>query len=140
MANEINEAKQGLVKALSAIEGLRVFDHAPDTMHQLPAAIVRLETRKTIETLGGGALMGTMRVETLVAAADAQQAFRALNAFIDPSGASSVEAAVDADPTWGGAVDDARLVSVDNIGGRKRCGVSCLGANFHFRFVKSVRG
>ena len=55
-------------------------------------------------------------------------------------GASSVEVAVDADNTWGGNVDDGRLVSIDNIGQRKLWGAYYVGADLHLRFVKSVSG
>ena len=137
MANEIVNAKKGLVAALSDIEGLRVFDYAPEGVHEFPAAIVRLESRESVETLGGGAIRGSLRVEVLASAADARQAEDALLALIEPQGASSIEAAASADRTWGGAVDDGRLVRVDNIGRRKVGGVSCVGADFHFWFVVS---
>ena len=137
MANEIVNAKKGLAAALSEIEGLRVFDYAPEGAHELPAAIVRLESRESVETLGGGAVRGSLRVEALTSASDARQGEDALAAFIEPRGERSIEAAASADPTWGGAVDDGRLVSVDNIGRRKVGGVSCMGAEFHFWFVVS---
>lgn len=137
MANEIGEAKRGLAAALAAIDGLRVFDYMPDGVHELPAAVVRLESRERVETLGGGAVRGSLRVEALVSAADARQAEETLAAFIEPLGARSIEAAASADPTWGGAVDAGRLVSVDNIGRRKVGGMSCVGADFHFGFVVS---
>ena len=57
---------------------------------------------------------------------------------MDPLGTSSVEAAVDADNTWGGKVDDGRLVSVNSVGQRKLWGGYYVGADFHFRFAKSV--
>lgn len=137
MANEILNAKKGLATALSGIDGLRVFDYAPEGVHELPAAIVRLESRESVETLGGGAVRGSLRVEALASASDARRGEDALAAFIEPHGAQSIEAAASADPTWGGAVDDGRLVSVDNIGRRKVGGVSCMGAEFHFWFVVS---
>ena len=135
MANEIANAKKGLAAALSSIDGLRVFDYEPDGVHEFPAAIVRLESRESVETLGGGGIRGSMRVEALASASDARQAEDALLAFIEAGGASSIEAAASADRTWGGAVDDSRLVSVDNVGRRKAGGVGCAGAEFCFWFV-----
>ena len=137
MANEIVKAKRGLAAALGSVEGLRVYDYEPDGVHEFPAAIVRLESREPVETLGGGAVRGSMRVEALAPAADARQADDALGAFLEPQGAWSIEAAVTADRTWGGTVDDGRLVRVDNIGRRKVGGVQCLGADFCFWFVVS---
>ena len=138
MANEIGEAKKGLAAALSGIDGLRVFGYEPEKVNEFPAAIVRLESREPVETLGGGAVRGSMRVEVLVPAADARQAEDSLLAFVEPRGTQSIEAAVNADPTWGGAVDDSRLVSVNNIGMRKVGGVKCVGAEFRFWFVVSA--
>lgn len=137
MANVIGEAKLGLTAALSGIDGLRVFDYAPESVNEFPAAIVKLESRESVETLGGGAIRGSLCVEVLASASDARQAEKALDAFVEPSGARSIEAAASADPTWGGSVDDSRLVSVDNIGRRKVGGAQCVGAEFRFWFVVS---
>ena len=105
MANEIGEAKNGLAAALSGIDGLRVFDYTPDSLHEFPAAIVHLESRDSVGTLGGGSIRGSMRVEVLVSTADARQATETLDAFLEPTGAQSIEAAANTDPTWRGAVD-----------------------------------
>ena len=137
MANEISEAKKGLAAALSGIDGLRVFDYTPDSLHEFPAAIVHLESRDSVGTFGGGAIRGSMRVEVLVSTADARQATETLDAFLEPTGAQSIEAAANTDPTWRGTVDDTRLITVNNIGRRKLNGASCIGADFHFWFVKS---
>ncbi len=137
MTDEIRNVKRGLAAALSGIDGLRVFGYEPESVNEFPAAIVRLESREPVETLGGGAVRGSMRVEVLVPAADARHAEEELLAFVEPRGAQSIEEAASADPTWGGAVDDSRLVSVDNIGMRKVDGVKCVGAEFRFWFVRS---
>ena len=137
MADAIGEAKRGLAAALASIEGLRVYDYEPDGVHEFPAAIVRLESREPVETLDGGAVRGSMRVEVLAPAADARQADETLGAFLEPQGARSIEAAATADRTWSGAVDDGRLVRVDKVGRRKVGGAQCLGADFHFWFVRS---
>ena len=137
MANEISEAKKGLAAALSGIDGLRVFDYMPDSLHEFPAAIVHLESRDSVGTLGGITIRGSLRVEVLVSTADARQATETLDAFLEPTGAQSIEAAANTDPTLARKVDDARLISVNNIGRRKMGGVNCVGADFHFWFVKS---
>lgn len=136
MVNAIGAAKKGLAAALAGVEGLRVYDYEPERVHEFPAAIVRLESREPVETLGGGAVRGSMRVEVLVPAADARQADETLGAFLESQGAQSIEAAVMTDRTWGGTVDDGRLVRVEKIGRRKVGGVQCLGADFCFWFVR----
>ena len=52
MTGEIAGAKRGLAAVLSGIDGLRVFDYTPERVHEFPAAIVRLESREPVETLG----------------------------------------------------------------------------------------
>ena len=140
MANEFTGAKDGLIAALSRIDGLRVLDYAAPAPNQYPAAIVRPESREPVETLSGGAMRGGIRVELLVSAADPAQAAKRLEAYIEPRGARSIEAAATADPTWGGKVDDSRLVAIDNIGPRKRAPASCIGADFHFQFIATIAG
>ena len=100
MANEIGDAKAGLRARLETIPGLRVLDHPPGAVNELPAAVVSLHSRQGSRTLGGGGFEGRMRVTLLVASASANEAYAALDRFIDPSGPHSVEAAVDGDNTW----------------------------------------
>ncbi len=139
-ADEIKDAKDGLVSLLAGISGLTVVDYPAASINQLPAAIVLFESRKANQLIGGSSFTGQLKVVLLVSSADAQQAYDALDSYMDPLGAASLEAAVDADNTWGGSVDDGRLVSIDNIGPHKQWGSAYVGADFHFGFVKSVAG
>ena len=66
--------------------------------------------------MGVGSFVGKIKVVVVVSSADAKQSYDDLDGFMDPRGAHSVEAAIDADNTWGGKVDDGRLVSIDNVG------------------------
>ena len=106
MSNEIGEAKRGLAAVLSSIDGLRVFDHAPDSVHEFPAAIVRLESRESVETLGGGRGQGQHCAwKCWFRRRNARQAEAMLDALVEPQGARSIEAAANTDPSWDGAVD-----------------------------------
>ena len=140
MANEIRDAKDGLGTLLSNISGLRVLDYPADSIHEFPVAVVLFESRDAIETLAGSTFTAKVKAVLLVSSASTQQAYDTLDQYMDPPGTNSVEAAVDADNTWGGNVDDGRLLSVDNVGQRKLWGGSYVGADFHFRFTKSVSG
>ena len=140
MANEIRDAKDGLAARLSSIAGLKVLDYPAESIHEFPAGVVLFESRDAIQTLGGSSFVGKMKVILLVSSADTQQAYDTLDQFMDPLGTSSVEAAVDADNSWGANVDDGRLESIDNVGHRKLWGGFYVGADFHFRFAKSVAG
>ena len=137
MADQIAGARAGLRERLEAIPGLRVLEHPPEAVHELPAAVVSLHSREASGTLGGGGFEGRMKVTLLVSSASAKEAYAALDRFIDPRGPHSVEAAVDGDNTWGDAVDDGRLTSVENVGVRKMWGGTYVGADFVFGFVSS---
>ncbi len=140
MANEIRAAKDGLQTLLSNISGLKVIDYPAGAVHEFPVAVVLFESRDAIQTLGGSTFGGKIKVVVLVSSADTKQAYDTLDLYMDPLGTSSVEAVVDADTTWGGNVDDGRLVSLGNVGHRKLWGGFYVGADFNFEFVKSVSG
>ncbi len=138
MANEISDAKDGLVTLLATISGLGALDYPVDSISEFPAAVVMFESRKASDTLAGTGFTGELKVVLLVSSANTKEAYDTLDSFMDPLGANSVEAAINADVTWGGKVDDGRLVSVNNVGRRKLWGGSYVAADFHIRFVKGV--
>ena len=140
MAGEIKDAKDGLGTLLSNISGLKVIDYPAEAVHEFPVAVVLFESRDTAQTLGGSTFAGKIKVVLLVSSSDTQQAYDTLDRYMAPLGTSSIEAAVDADNTWGSKVDDGRLVSIDDVGHRKLWGGFYVGADFHFEFVKSVSG
>ena len=140
MADEIGDAKDGLASILSNISGLRVLDYPAEAVSEFPAAVVMFESRDAVQTLGGSSFTGRIKVVLLVSSANTEEAYDALDQFMDPLGASSIEAAVDADNTWNGKVDDGRLVSIDGIGHRKLWGGFYVSADFHLVFIKRVMG
>ena len=138
MTNEIGDAKDGLSAMLSTVPGLRVLDHPADALNEFPAAVVMFESRSAARTMRGGAFDGRIKVVVLVSSASSREAYRALDLLMDPSGGGSIEAAVNADNTWGGKVDDGRLDSIDNVGTRRLWGGHYVGADLHFRFTKGA--
>ena len=119
MANEISDAKDGLETLLSTISDLRVLDHPADSISEFPAAVVMFESRDVSDTLAGGDFTGELKVVLLISSSNTKEAYDTLDSFMDPLGANSVEAAINADTTWGGKVDDGRLVTINNVGQRK---------------------
>ena len=117
-----------------------MLDYPADSIHEFPAAVLLFESRDALETLGGSTFTGRIKVVLLVSSASSLEAYDTLDLYMDPLGTSSIEAAVDGDNTWGGNVDDGRLVSVDNVGQRRLWGGHYVAADFHFRFTKSVAG
>ena len=129
-------ARAGLQRLLAAIPGLRVIDRPAGPVDELPAALVLFEGRETGLTLGGGSA-GRLRVVLLAASAGSGRAYDALDRYAGPAGPHSIEAAVSADATWGGSVDDGRLVSIDGVGPRRLRGAEYIAADLHFRYVKT---
>jgi hypothetical protein len=84
--------------------------------------VLLFESRDATQALGGSSFAGRLKVVLLVSSADTNQVYNALDTYMDPLGTTRIEAAVDGDNTWGGNVDDGRLVSVDNVGLRKLWG------------------
>ena len=138
MGSVVEEAMGGLASRLETIQGLRVLTHPPVSVNELPAAVLVFESREPGLTLAGSAFSGRIRVVVLAAPADAAGAFDVLGGFMGSDEAGSVEAAAEADSTWGGSVDYGRLVSVGNVGRRKLWGGMYAAADFHFAFTKSV--
>ena len=141
MANEFAEAREGLAAMLRQIDGLNVHSYVAPRLaltelsrgEDYPMAIVRPDYREGADI----GLSGAFTVEALLAGGSPRDAFIMLEAFLEPHGDLSIEAAVvSADDTWGGKVGSSRLIRVDNIGARLSCADDAVivGAEFHFGF------
>ena len=138
MANEIKTALGALETALRNIPGIRVVqDGAADGWSDFPLAEVRLASRDAAKIgFGGSSFEGEIVITVAVASERAAD----LIPFIEPLGAASVEAAIDADSTLNGAVDYARLAEVSGVGVRQVGGRRRMAADFRVRFVKQTPG
>ena len=94
-----------LATRLDTIAGLRVYDTPPDSMQELPAAIVAFEQNTATNDIAIGAedVRFTFEVLLLLGSGDEVQAQQDLEPYVDPTGASSVKAAVEG--TLGGNAD-----------------------------------
>lgn len=98
---------EGLADALRAVEGLeRVYVWRPQVV-AVPCAVVESPPAWDYDrTFGHPALTRwEMTVTVLTCAVDAPNAGERLAAFIDAGGPKSVRAAIEADPSLGGACD-----------------------------------
>ena len=139
MASEIANAKNGLGTLIGNIAAVKqVFDYPPEDIHEMPAFVLLFEGRDTEQTLGGSTFQGTIRGTLLLSSSSTKQAFDELDAFMEPLGTNSIEAAIDADTTWGSTVDTGRLISVENVGYREVGGGRYAAADFVFEFLKQV--
>ena len=108
--------RDGLATRLQTISGLRVYESPPDSVPELPAAIVMAgDPFASYDRLIGAADVSySFAVLLLVRSADEVQAEADLEPYISPTGASSVKAAVDG--TLGGNADWARVLRSQSAG------------------------
>lgn len=97
--------RAGLAARLDTISGLRVYATPPDSVQELPAAVVayRGPAATYDHVLGAADAWYRFEVLLLVGSADEGQAQEDLEPYMGPTGASSVKAAVDG--TLGGNAD-----------------------------------
>lgn len=121
-APTIQAVMEGLETRLATISGLRVQDIQPDQVN-LPAAYVGLpETVDYRAAFQRGLMALDMRVTVIVSAASDRVGQHALAAYANPTGTSSVIAAVEGDKTLGGVVSDCvvrtfKPLGLINVGG-----------------------
>src|SRR5262245_11177206 len=101
------------LKARLETTGIRAVDYRPGSINP-PVAIVARQTTLYDLTFDG-ADDNTFIITVYVQHGDERAAQDSLDAYLVPSGATSVAAAIHGDPTLGGVVDFTRVVSaVDN--------------------------
>lgn len=108
--------RTGMETRLATISGLVAHDVMAANLPDKDVAVV-LPGDPLIEPSGhGGDVAVNIRVVVKCKRGDVADAQKALDAYIWPSGASSVIAAVDGDGTLGGAVDGTLFSRVANYG------------------------
>lgn len=128
MHPSLSAIMDGLAAALRTISGLRVYAHVPDNLAP-PAAIVQLPRSIDYDlTWGRGADVYTIPVLALVGSASDRASHANLAAYLDADGLTSIKAAIEADVTLGGVVDDARVSRADGVGAYTFAGVEYAGA------------
>lgn len=100
----------GLGARLATISGLRVKDYLADAVAP-PTAVVAIEAIAYDATMARGLDGGTFLVHVLVAKASDRAARDNLDGYLASSGAKSVKAAIEADPTLGAAAQSTRVQS-----------------------------
>ena len=108
----VRDGMKGLVDNIS---GLTVSDVFPDNMASDKNYAAVLPGQPVLESEGhGGMTRINIRLHVRCKRATAKDAQDALDAYVWPSGASSVQAAIEADPTLSGAVDGCWFLTVEN--------------------------
>jgi hypothetical protein len=124
----IAQIRDGLATRLETIDGLRAHRTRPGQINPPCAVVSRRQTR--FDQTFDGADDFTFAVTVFVQFGNDRTAQEALDAYLNPSGASSVVAAIHGDPTLGGVVDYARVVSAEQDGLETYAEVEYLAVDF----------
>ena len=110
--------------------GLRAYSTAPGQV--VPPVVVIIPGRPAIlygQTMDGETTVNLL-VVVLLSAANDTAGQTALNDYMSPSGAKSINGAVQADPSLGGAVEYATVQQVSTYGLVEYAGQQYIGATF----------
>lgn len=126
---EIAAVFEGLAARLETIEHLRVREELPGTI-QPPTAVLSLEELTYDVAMARGSDDLEVHVHLFTSATSERAGQRALWAYLAGFGPKSVKAAVEADPTLGGAAMFAEVASVGDVGIAKIGDVPYYAARF----------
>ena len=121
-----------LAQRLANLDGLRVYPVPPDTVPQLPAAIIQpgQPLAEYGRTLAGGDVTYTFAILLLTKSGDDEQAWQDLAAYVAPTGSDSIKAAVET-PTGNAPADWFRVQRAAEGGPVTYRKAAYWGATFH---------
>ena len=123
----VNEIREALADQIAtAIPSLQVSPRSPGSI-TVPAAVVRRRTT-TYDVTMDGADDTTYGVTVFASFANTDVGTQQLDDYLAPSGAKSVPAAIQADPTLGGVVDYCHVASAEGETVRNYAGIDYLSA------------
>lgn len=111
----IQTIRQGIAANLATIQGLRTSAFVPDNPTP-PIAIVVPERVDYDTAMRRGLDTYTFKVLVVAQRASERGAQNTLDAFCNPTGATSVKAAIESDRTLGGAANDCRVTDLTDYG------------------------
>lgn len=100
---------------LRTISGLRVSEEMPDQISP-PIAVVSLGSIDYHGAMGGGLTTYQFTVQVVVGRMSERNAQRTLDAYVFPTGASSVPSAIESERTLNGSCQDLIVSGMPNIG------------------------
>lgn len=101
MAGTASQIHSALRTALGTVSGLRVADHLPEQI-QPPMAVILLQTVTYHRAMAGGLSEWEFTISLVAGRMGERTAQVQLDTWLSYSGAGSIRAAIEADPTLGG--------------------------------------
>lgn len=129
---DVTAVLEAVAAKVSGIGGLRAFAYAPDSIAP-PTAVVEIDRVEYDSNFVRGCDELMVRISVFVSRADDRSGLAKLKTFMAGSGAGSVKAAVEADPTLGAVVETLNVDSVDQIGARQVGDVWYYGCDLNLR-------
>lgn len=133
MAPTILQVVQGIETQLATIDGLRVTEYVPDQINPPQASVGPPAIPEYRSSFRRGIFAITPTVTIFTSAATDRAGQWALMDYMNPTGSKSIPAAIEADKTLGGLVDDC---IVDNF---TPLGLEQVGALGYYGGVFSLR-
>ena len=130
----ISGIRLAIKTALENIEGLHVFDVAPEDVNQLPAAYI-LPRGGDFDTTFGGSIAHRFEIIVLVArGTDIGAAQKRLDQYLEDGDPHSVKTAVDV-ANLGAHGDTIRITGYRDYSAMEYSGAPCLGVKFDCEVV-----
>lgn len=124
---KISDIRAALQTAIATIPGLQAEKYVRDVATP-PVAMVGGPETEYDKTFGRGHDDHTIPVMIFASRASDVDGQAQLDSYLDPYGTSSLKAAIEADSTLGGVVDDLRVTETRDYGAHEINGVTYLGA------------
>ena len=114
MPATVSQISAALKAAVGTITTIRVYDYQPDQINP-PLAIIGLNQVAYHRAFGGGDAVHQYLVTVVVNRPSERTGQAALDGFSSYDGATSIRAAIEADPTLGGVVDAVIVERAENV-------------------------
>ena len=132
----LTSIRDGLKTNLETISGLTAYEYVPDWIEPPIALVAPLNTLNYDSAMARGADTYEIPVIVYISRVDAQTSQDDVDAYLASTGATSVKAAIESDPTLGGSAMSVRVISASDYGEYEVTqGTSFLGVTFNVEVI-----
>ena len=132
----LTSIRDGLKTNLETISGLTAYEYVPDWIEPPIALVAPINSLNYDSTMARGADTYEIPVIVYISRIDAQTAQDEVDGYLASTGATSVKAAIESDPTLGGAAMSVRVISATDYGEYEVTqGTSFLGVTFNVEVI-----
>jgi len=126
----VSGIRRAIAEALEAVSGLRIYQTAPESVNELPAAYILPRIGTYDFTMGGASMVHQFEVIVLVSKGGSlAEAQETLDKYLDPTGTDSIKEAIE-DADLGTDADTIRVDGYRDYGGLEYGGTPYIGCKF----------